>query len=197
MLHGIDVSAHRSPAHEVESLFVERWSPRGMSGERLAPGQLDRLFEAARWAPSSYNEQPWRFIYAQQGDDAWPAFFDLLVEGNQSWCERAAVLMVVLSRHIADRNGEPFPSHAFDAGAAWQNLALQGARMNLVVHAMIGFDRDRARDVIKAPDNYTVQAMVAIGQPGGLDQLSESQRGREVPSDRHTVETIALKGSFA
>ncbi|NKC11178.1 MAG: nitroreductase [Gammaproteobacteria bacterium] len=196
MLHGIDVSGYRQAEHDIEPLFVERWSPRGMSGEPLAEGQLEQLLEAARWAPSSYNAQPWRFIYAKRSSEHWDRFFDLLVQANQSWCQRADVLIVVLSRHIAERNGQPFPSHAFDTGAAWQNLALQGAKMGLVTHGMIGFDRARARSVVNAPDEYTVQAMIAVGQPGGLSELTESQREREVPSGRNPIDIIALEGSF-
>ncbi|MBT6276244.1 MAG: nitroreductase family protein [Chromatiales bacterium] len=196
MLHDIDTFLHRHPDHQVEPLFVERWSPRAMSGEPLDPGQLEQLFEAARWAPSSYNAQPWRFVYAERNSEHWDAYFDLLVEGNQRWCERAAVLMVLLSRHIAERNGEPFPSHALDTGAAWQNLALQGAKFDLVVHGMIGFDRDRARTVVNAPDEFTVQAMIAVGRPGGLELLSDSAREREVPSPRKTIQEIAFAGRF-
>lgn len=194
MYHGIDAIARRQPEHDVEDLFVERWSPRAMSGAVLEQATLERLFEAARWAPSAFNAQPWRFVYAHREGAHWAGFMDLLVPGNQSWCVRAAVLMVLLSRHIGEHNGKPAPTHALDCGAAWQNLALQGTRLGLVVHGMAGFDRERAHALVGAPEVYTVQAMIAIGWPGDLALLDEGQREREQPSGRKPVASIACEG---
>src|SRR6185437_5585799 len=125
--------AHRTPEYPIERLFIERWSPRAMNGEPLDNAELMRLFEAARWAPSTYNEQEWRFLYAPRDTPHWPAFFGLLMEANQAWCHRAAVLIVVLSHKVFARDGRPNPVHTFDSGAAFENLALQGAAMGLVV----------------------------------------------------------------
>ena len=110
-------SEHRTPDHPIEPIFLDRWSPRAMSGEPLDEGELMRLFEAARWAPSTYNEQEWRFLYARRDSPHWPAFFGLLVEANQAWCGKAAVLMVVLSHKVFARDGRPNPVHTFDAEA--------------------------------------------------------------------------------
>ena len=121
-------SEHRRPDHPIEPIFVDRWSPRAMSGEPIDEGELMRLFEAARWAPSTYNEQEWRFLYARRDSPHWPAFFGLLMEANQAWCDKAAVLMVVLSHKVFTHNGRPNPVHTFDAGAAFENLALAGGR---------------------------------------------------------------------
>ena len=135
----------RQSDHPIESLILQRWSPRAMSGEPLSQEELLTLFEAARWAPSTYNEQEWRFLYGRRDTPQWPLFFDLLVEFNQSWCRNAAVLVVVLARKTFTRNNKPNAVHLFDAGAAWENLALQAAAMGLVSHGMMGFDFDKAR----------------------------------------------------
>lgn len=191
-----DAEDHRTPAHPIEPLFVRRWSPRAMSGEPLSEEQLAMLFEAARWAPSTYNEQEWRFLYARRGGRHWDGFFDLLVEANQRWCHRAAVLVVVLSHEVFERNGKPNPVHTFDAGAAFQNLALQGAALGLVVHGMQGFDYERAKRLLEVPDGWSVEAMIALGHPGDPDELPDSLREREVPSGRRPIAEIAWEGTF-
>lgn len=189
-------SMHRTPDHPIETIFLDRWSPRAMSGEPLDGRELARLFEAARWAPSTYNEQEWLFLYAHRDSPHWPAFFDLLMEANQAWCERAAVLIVVLSHKVFALNGRPNPVHTFDAGAAFENLALQGAAMGLVVHGMAGFDRDRARAELRVPDDHDVEAMVAVGHPGDPADLPEPLRQREAPSGRKPIAEIAREGGF-
>jgi nitroreductase len=188
---------HRTPDHAIEPLFLDRWSPRAMSGEPIDERELMRLFEAARWAPSTYNEQEWRFLYARRESPHWPAFFGLLMEANQVWCARAAVLMVVLSHKVFTRDGRANPVHTFDAGAAFENLALQGTAMGLVVHGMAGFDRDKARATLRVPDDYDVEAMVAVGHPGDPESLPEPLRAREAPSGRKAVGEIAREGPFA
>jgi nitroreductase len=193
----LDAREVRTADHLIEPLFVRRWSPRAMSGEPLSEGELLSLFEAARWAPSTYNEQEWRFLYARRDTSHWAKFFDLLVSGNQAWCGQAAVLGVVLSHKVFERNGKPNPVHTFDAGLAYQNLALQGAAMGLVVHGMQGFDFDRARRDLSVPDDYSVDAMFAVGRPGDPAKLSQEMREREQPSGRRPVEEIICEGPFS
>ena len=188
---------HRTPDYPIETLFLDRWSPRSMSGEPLADGELMRLFEAARWAPSTYNEQEWRFLYARRDTPHWPSFFGLLMEANQVWCGKASVLIVVLSHKVFARNGEPNPVHTFDSGAAFENLALQGAAMGLVVHGMAGFDRVKTRATLGVPDDYEVEAMVAVGHPGDPAELPPELQAREVPSGRKAVGEIIREGPFA
>jgi nitroreductase len=192
-----DALQYRKADHPIESLFLKRWSPRAMSGESISDEEMLSLFEAARWAPSTYNEQEWRFLYAQRETPQWPAFFDLLMEANQVWCKNAALLVVVLARKVFSRNGKPNPVHVFDAGAAWENLALQGAAMGLVVHGMSGFDFDNARAALNVPDDYAVCAMIAIGRPGNEADLPQQLREREEPSDRKPVGEIICEGPFA
>ena len=187
---------HRSADFPIEPLFVRRWSPRAMSGEPLSEEELFTLFEAARWAPSTYNEQEWRFLYARRDTPSWPLLFDLLVEGNRAWCQHAALLAVILAHKVFQKNRNPNPVHLFDCGAAFENLALQGTAMGLVVHGMQGFDFDKARTVLAVPDDYAVAAMFAAGRPGDPTQLSEILRQREVPSGRRPVREFTHEGIF-
>ena len=187
----------RKADHPIEPIFIRRWSPRAMSGTALSADDLARLFEAARWAPSTYNEQEWRFLYAHREGPHWQTFFDLLVEGNQAWCHRAGVLVVVLSHTVFARNGKPNRVHSFDAGSAFENLALQGGTMGLVVHGMMGFDYDRAKSALGVPDDYAVEAMIAIGHPGDPNDLPEGLRKIEAPSQRKPVAEISREGTFA
>lgn len=186
----------RSVDAPVEDLLVGRWSPRAMSGEPIDQAEFLRLLEAARWAPSASNMQPWRFVYAHRGTPAWQPLFDLLKPGNQEWAHKAGVLVVVLSKTTSDRDGSPWATHAFDAGAAWENFALQGTAQGLVIHGMGGFDRERARTAARVPDEYAVLAMIAVGRPGDPDDLPERQRRREKPSDRRPVREFAFEGVF-
>jgi len=188
---------HRTSDHPIEPIFLDRWSPRAMSGESIPDEELKTLFEAARWAPSTYNEQEWRFLYAKRDTPHWETFFSLLVEANQTWCTQGAVLIVVLSHKVFERNGKPNPVHTFDTGAAFENLALQGGQMNLVVHGMAGFDRSKARALLNVPDDYEVEAMIVIGRPGNPDDLPEGFREQEVPSGRKPVSEFICEGPFA
>ena len=193
----IDVDAHRQPDHAVEPLIYRRWSPRAMSGEAIADHEIEALFDAARWAPSCFNEQPWRFLFARRDTPHWNTFFALMVEGNQRWARNAAVLIVTVSRRSFERNDSPSRTHSFDSGAAWQCLALQGSALGLVVHGMAGFDYEAARERLEIPDNYQVEAMIAVGRPGRIEDLDESLRERERPSDRRPVREFAFEGSGA
>lgn len=190
------VSDHRTPDHPVDPIFVHRYSPRAMSGATISTAQLMTLLEAARWAPSSYNEQPWCFVYARRETPAFARFLGLLVEANQAWAHRAGVLLLVASRTSFARNDKPNAVHAFDAGAAWQNLALQGTQMGLVVHAMAGFDRARARAELRVPKEYEPQAMIAVGRPGKIEDLPEPMRPGEIPSGRRPIAQWAFEGGF-
>src|SRR5437016_7384539 len=146
-----------------------------------------RRFKAARWAPSSFSTQQWRALYARRGTEHWQTFFDLLVDANKVWAKNAAVLVVFISRKFFDHNDEPSVTHSCDAGAAWENFALQGFHQGLVVHGMQGFDYDRARKQLRIPDEFQVEAMAAVGKPGAKESLPEKLQTRESPNDRHKV----------
>ena len=169
MIKGSEV---RPLEHGVAPLFVDRWSPRAMSGEPVTHTELLRLFEAARWAPSAGNLQPWRFLYARRDTPEWALFFDVLNPGNQTWCVNAAALVLFISKTMNVESGRPIKTHSYDTGAAWQNLALQGTISGLVVHGMQGFNYDRAREALQVPAEFALEAMAAVGRPGRTEDLS-------------------------
>jgi nitroreductase len=189
-------SEKRTADYPVDELFLSRWSPRAMTGEAIAEKDLLTLFEAARWAPSSYNNQPWRFLYARRDTEHWQTFFDLMVEFNQSWAKNAAVLVVFISRTHFQFNGEPSVTHSFDTGAAWENLALQGWRKGFVVHGMQGFDYEGARSALSIPPEFAVEAMAAIGVPADPATLPPELREKEAPSERRKLEESICEGPF-
>ncbi len=191
-----DALPQRRKEADCADLFVRRWSPRAMSGVAVPPDVLLRLFEAARWAPSSYNGQPWRFLYAVRDTPHWLTLFGLMGEFNQGWCARAGALVVIVSRKQFEHNGQPSITHSYDAGAAWENFALQGSMLGLVVHGMQGFDYDKARRDLHVPEPFQVEAMAAVGYPGDPATLDESLRQREQPSDRKPLSEIVFEGRF-
>jgi nitroreductase len=186
----------RKADYPIDSVFLDRWSPRAMSGEPITEEELFTLFEAARWAPSSFNNQPWRILYARRDTPLWPLFFNLLVEFNQSWAKHAAALVIFISKKTFDHNGEPALTHSFDTGAAWENLALQGALKGLVIHGMQGFDYDKARTTLNIPEGFNVEAMAVIGKPGRREDLPEKLQERETPSDRRKLTETAFEGPY-
>ena len=166
-----------------------------MSGVALTAAQLLPLLEAARWAPSGGNGQPWRFAYALAGTPHFDRYLATLAPGNLEWCLRAGAL-VLLSAKVVRDDGKAAPSAPFDAGAAWMGLALQGTLSGLVVHAMGGFDKEAARAAAALPAGLEPQVMIAVGHPGRVEELPEKLREREVPSDRLPLEALVVAGRF-
>ncbi|OLC91454.1 MAG: nitroreductase [Thaumarchaeota archaeon 13_1_40CM_2_39_4] len=192
-----EIEKTRKSAYGVNHMILNRWSPRSFSGEDIGDQDLFTLFEAARWAPSSYNNQPWRFIYAKRNSKHWDTILNLLVDFNKQWCANASALVVIISKKTFDYNGKPSVTHQFDSGAAWENLALQATSQGLITHAMQGFDYERARKDLAIPDEYDVMAMVAIGKKGTTEKLLPELQQREAPSDRKPLSEIVMEGKFA
>ena len=190
----------RMPDHPVDPLFLERWSPRAYDGSEIPEADLLTLFEAARWAPSAFNSQPWRFLYARRGEAEWERFLDLLIPFNRSWAHSASALVYILSDTLpfTDKSGEPATSHthSYDSGAAWACLALQATRMGYQAHGMSGVDFERAREALGVPERFRIEAAAAIGRVGDPDTLPEKLRAREVPSGRKAVTEFAFKGDW-
>lgn len=191
----------RRPDHPIDPLFLERWSPRAFDGSDIADADLMTMFEAARWAPSAFNSQPWRFLYAKRGDENWERFLALLIPWNRSWAHSASVLVYILSDSLpfTDKaTGEPAPSttHSFDAGAAWASLALQATLMGCHAHGMSGIQYDLARAELRIPDRYALNAACAIGRIGDPAQLDDKLRAREHPSDRKPQGDFVFNGRF-
>jgi nitroreductase len=178
----------------VDEQFISRWSPRSFSSEALNPELLSSLFEAARWAPSAANAQPWLFIYADDAE-ALSRFRALLRGGNRRWAERAPVLAFLFARK--HNQGAPNRSALFDAGAAWMALALQARKLGIVTRAMGGILRDEVYPALGVPaDEYDAACAIAIGRQGQLDVLPSDLQERERPNDRRPLAQIAVRGRF-
>ena len=186
----------RKSKYNINPIILKRWSPRALIPQDITDDDLFALFEAARWAPSSYNGQPWRFIYAKRDTKSWDMLFNLLVDFNKSWVKNGSVLVVIISRKNFEHNEKPSITHQFDAGAAWENLALQATYQGLVVHGMEGFDYERARRDLKIPENYDVMAMAVIGKQAARETLPQELQEREVLSDRKPLDKIIMEGYF-
>lgn len=165
----------------IYDLLARRWSPRAFDERRVATDLLRTLFEAARWAPSSSNEQPWRFFVASKDSEtAWNRLFECLTEGNRKWAFRAPVLILSVASMNFEDDGTP-NRHAFhDTGLATENLVLQATAHGLVAHPMAGFDVEKARADLQIPAGYEPVAMIAIGYPGDPNILPERLREREL-----------------
>jgi nitroreductase len=190
----------RTADHPIDPLFLERWSPRAFTDAPISERELLMLLEAARWAPSSFNSQPWRFLYARRHTQHWPQFLGLLSEYNQSWAGNAAALVILVSKTTLLPRGAaqevPSYTHSLDAGAAWANLALQATRSGWAAHGMAGFDVPRTAAELGVPAGYRVEAAIAIGRPGDKTNLPEPLRAREQPSDRLPLSQLAWEGRF-
>jgi nitroreductase len=186
----------RKADHPIDDLFIDRWSPRAMSGESISQADLFVLLEAARWAPSAGNTQPWRILYAHRDSEHWPLFFNLLVERNKAWCRNAGVLLLFISRTLNEQTARPFKTHSYDTGAAWENLALQGTLRGFVVHGMAGFDYAAAKTTLNIPDDFQVEAMAAVGRPGPIEILPEDFQTRESPSGRKALAELVFDGPY-
>jgi nitroreductase len=165
----------------VHPLIRSRWSPRSFSSREVSAEDLRTLFEAARWAASSYNEQPWRFLVATKSHPAaYQKILGLLVEFNQQWASTAPVLVITAAKRTFTHSDAPNRHAMHDAGAALAQLMLQATALGLHAHGMAGFDHERARQVLGIPDDYEVGAAVAIGYLDGPEKLPEQYRAGEV-----------------
>jgi nitroreductase len=191
-----EVQKTRILTYDINHVIVNRWSPRSFLNSEIGDKELFSLFEAARWAPSSSNSQPWRFIYAKRNSNSWNNLFNLLVDFNKQWCADASVLVVIISRKNFENNGQPSITHQFDTGAAWENLAIQAVSQGLITHGMAGFDYERARKDLEVPDDYQVVAMIAIGKRGPKEKLSSELQAREIPNTRKPLAEIVMEGKF-
>ncbi|MGH8354219.1 MAG: nitroreductase family protein [Pseudomonas sp.] len=191
----------RVTEYPIDPQFTQRWSPRAFSGEAIAEETLLSFFEAARWAPSSFNSQPWRFLYARRDTPNWQRYLDLLSEFNRGWAQSASALVILLSKTTlaSSTGGEDRPAlcHTFDAGAAWGHLALQASLSGWHAHGIAGFDKDLTRTELGVPEGFAVQIAVAIGKPGDKAILSEGLQAREAPSPRRPLSELVAEGDFS
>lgn len=187
----------RVPAAPVDPRFLDRWSPRAFSPEPIDDATLATLFEAARWAPSCSNEQPWFFLYGSTPEEL-EHFQPLLEPGNREWADRAPVLAVLFTRRAWKRTGKPNRWAQFDAGASWLALALQARALGLYAHAMGGFDEDLAYELLQVPrEDYEAMAVIAIGRYGDPSSLPPRQLAKEFPNGRKPPAEVAHRGRLS
>jgi len=186
----------RVPSTEVDAAFPDRWSPRSFSSEPLPEGTLATLLEAARWSPSCFNEQPWRFLWAEQPEDR-ARFVSLLSPKNRVWAERAPLMLFLVARRSFTESGAENRWACFDVGAAWMALALQARKLGLHAHAMAGFSRERAQAELGVPEGlYDVVAAIAVGRRADPLLLPEDQAARETPGPRRPAVELAFEGRW-
>ena len=194
------MSDARLPSLPIAEQFLTRWSPRAFTGEPIPRDTLMACFEAARWAPSASNTQPWRFRYGLAGTPAFDTVLACLAPGNQLWAGRASALVVVLSATTTVPAGKteavPAAWHAFDAGAAWMSFALQAQQLGWATHAMGGFDAAALRDHLGVPADVALHAVVAIGRRGERASLPGALQARELPSPRRPLEALVAEGGW-
>lgn len=191
----------RHSDYPIAPWFLQRWSPRAFTGEPLDEATLLGFIEAARWAPSGFNAQPWRFVYALRDDPAWEALLGLLSATNRAWAQQASALVLVVSQHSWVPPGKSEEQangmHAFDAGAAWAYLALQASVAGWHAHGIGGFDRERSRDIFGIPASFSPQLVVALGRRADKSVLPQALQAREQPSHRVPLQAVAAHGRFS
>lgn len=190
----------RKSEYEIEPLFLKRQSKYALHrtlSESEMRQKLNQLFGAFIWAPSSYNTQPGRLVYALHGTKAWNTLFDLLVPFNKEWAKNAGALVLVVSRKTYERNGKPCKTHSFDTGASTENLLLEAAALGLVGHPIEGFDYEKARKQFKIPQDYAIECMIAIGEPASDEHALKELAERDAqPAKRKKVADFAFEGTF-
>jgi nitroreductase len=191
----------RRPApvdHPVHEIIRERFSPKGFSDRAVDDAILATVLEAARWAPSSFNEQPWYFVVERREDgEAFARLLECLTPKNQAWAKTAAVLILSVANLSFTHNGRANRHALHDVGLANANLAIQAAALGLGTHMMAGFDAARARDAFSVPDGMEPVAVIAVGYPAALEQLTPEGRERaRTPRQRKPLKDFVWSGTW-
>jgi len=184
--------------YPIEGLLAKRWSPRAFSPGAVPVEAVRSLLEAARWAPSCFNEQPWSFIVAAKEDpEAFEALLGCLRETNRVWAGRASVLMVVCAKAAFDHNGKPNRHAGHDVGLAVENLMIQAVAMGMFAHAMAGFDAAKVRETFGVPEGHDPLVAIAVGYPGDPEDLPGDLKERELaPRERKPLESFVFGMSW-
>ncbi|MBN8832520.1 MAG: nitroreductase family protein [Sphingomonadales bacterium] len=186
----------RTTDTKLDPLFLRRWSPRAFDASDMPAEDLETILDAARFAPSSMNYQPWRLFYAVRGDANWERFLSWLLPSNRDWAQHSSVLIYIASDRYMGAPDKPSHSHSFDAGAAWAMLAMQAAMLGYHSHAMAGVDFKAAAEGLGVPESFRMEAAIALGKIGDKAALPEKLQAREVASDRKPRGEIAYPGDF-
>jgi len=193
---GLLIPNDRMPDAAVNPMFLDRWSPKAFDPAPIPEEDIATLFEAARWAPSCFNEQSWLFVYGTS-DEERETFLGILTEKNQRWAHNAPVLAILFARRTFARSGKPNRWAAHDCGAAWVSLAFQARMLGLYAHGMAGFSQAKAYELLGVPEEeYEAMTAIAIGAYGDRDALPEDMRERERPNARKPLVQVAIKGKF-
>ncbi|MDT3428662.1 nitroreductase [Paenibacillus forsythiae] len=188
------VKANREADHSINPLFVNRWSPRSFSDRSVSEEDLLTVLEAARWAPSARNGQPWRFLLAKT-EEQLQTFRELIFPSNRVWADQAPAIIGLASYKLWE-DGQPNRFHAFDTGAAWQAIALQASLLGLSTRAIASFDQEKARTALNVPDDYDVHLLIPIGYQGEADALNEDFRSLEKPNGRRALKDSIIEGKW-
>lgn len=182
--------------HPVHELISHRWSPRAFSPQAVEKEKLQRIFEAARWAPSASNLQPWSFMLGIRGDETYTRLMDTLVEFNQLWAPTAPVLLLAMAKKT-NHKGEINRAALYDLGQAVSYLTFQAAYEGLYVHQMGGFDTEKAAVIFNIPDDHSIATVIAIGYRGNPEVLHENLKKMEIASrERKRSSEFVFSGTF-
>jgi nitroreductase len=175
-------------------LIKKRWSPRAFSLQTIEKEKLERMIEAARWSPSCYNEQPWRFIIGIKGQNSiYDKIFSTLAEGNQSWAKRVPCLLLLLAKKTFTHNGKRNRWSEYDCGQAAAHLSIQAMEESIYVHQMAGFDKMKATQLFAIQDDFTPVVVIAAGYQGDVNELPEDLKKMELsPRKRLPVNDLIL-----
>ncbi|WP_417798099.1 nitroreductase family protein [Terasakiella pusilla] len=197
----MQVTNNRKTDNPIDPLFLNRWSTRAYDGAPMAKEDLLSMIEAARWAPSAYNIQPWRFIYVERTDPNWDATIALLDPFNASWGKDASAAIFLLSDTLVNvpdsDDTRPSGYHSFDAGSAWAQLGLQAHLLGYSAHAVAGLYHDKVKERFNVPDRFKVEIAILVGKRTTPEKLPEALQERETPSPRVAFDQIAFEGSFS
>ncbi len=184
----------------IDATIANRWSGRAYDAAKpVAHEQVIALLEAARWAPSCFGDEPWRFIIWNKATNpqAWQQAFDCLVPGNQAWVAHAPLLVLVCADTLFGHNQQPNRFAQYDTGAAAENLCLQASSMGMMAHQMGGFDANLAREKFNIPSQYTVMAMISVGYPADIATLSGDALARETaPRSRKPLSALFFDATW-
>lgn len=186
------LSTNRKSEYPIQDIILNRWSPRAMTGESIDDATLMSFFDAARWAPSSMNNQLVRFVYAKRDTEDFKKFMNVLVQFNQQWCANASTLVMIISRKKSYHKDMPQPSHALEAGACMQNLMIEASSRGYVTHGMTGFDFVGAHKLLGLNDDWQVDTILAIG----IFDKAKSLEMKEEPSDRKPLAELVFEGKL-
>lgn len=183
--------------YDIHELLKQRWSPRAYSSRSIEPAKLWSLFEAARWSPSSANEQPWSFIVAFKGDATHDKMVSALAGRNADWARNAPVLILTIAQQNYKTAGRPYRHALYDVGQAVAHLSVQATAEGLHIHQMGGFDADKARELFVVPEGYEVVVVLAVGYLGNIADLPDDMREREnAPRTRKALSEFVFADQF-